>query len=173
MYIDILILSHLTGQPAHGYEIKKRVERTFRGMIPLNNKLLYPALRRFEERGAVVCEVEHTQGRPDRNVYSLTSHGEEVLLGLLRNYPLEIALDDSEFLVRVAFFHLLDVPDRLHILRTREAVMRNHLIHMAEDLDADLEPEHQGGKRVISFLRHQIENELEWIMTLMREISDL
>ena len=28
-----------------------------------------------------------------------------------------------------------------------------------------LEPEHQGGKRVISFLRHQIENELEWIMT--------
>ena len=51
--------------------------------------------------------------------------------------------------------------------------MRNHLIHMAEDVDADLEPEQQGGKRVISFLRHQIENELEWIMTLMREISDL
>jgi len=44
---------------------------------------------------------------------------------------------------------------------------------MAEDLDADLEPEQQGEKRVISFLRHQIENELEWIMTLMREISDL
>src|ERR1700730_17671825 len=82
MYIDILILSHLTGQPAHGYEIKKRVERTFRGMIPLNNKLLYPALRRFEERGAVVCEVEHTHVRPDRNVYSLTTLGEDVLRGL-------------------------------------------------------------------------------------------
>src|SRR5258706_2164108 len=58
MYIDILILSHLTGQPAHGYEIKKRVERTFRGMIPLNNKLLYPALSRFAESGADGCEVE-------------------------------------------------------------------------------------------------------------------
>ena len=69
--------------------------------------------------------------------------------------------------------HMRILWTRPRFARRREAVMRNHLIHMAEDVDADLEPEQQGGKRVISFLRHQIENELEWIMTLMREISDL
>jgi DNA-binding PadR family transcriptional regulator len=171
MYIDILILSHLLKQPAHGYEIKKRVERTFRGMIPLNNKLLYPTLRKFEEMGAVVCKVEHTQGRPDRNVYSLTNHGEDVLRGLLRNYTLDIALDDPEFLVRVAFFGLLDVSDRLAILRTRETVMRNHLMHMVPSLNDPLEPEQQGGQSVIAFLQHQIENELEWIAALIRDVE--
>ncbi|HEX6478782.1 MAG TPA: PadR family transcriptional regulator [Ktedonobacteraceae bacterium] len=172
MYIDILILSHLIREPAHGYEIKKRVEGTFRGMIPLNNKLLYPALRRFEEQGAVVSEVVHTQGRPDRSVYSLTSHGEELLRELLRNYPLELALDDAEFLVRVAFFQFLDVPDRLRILQTRETVMRDHLRYMTEGLETELEPEQQGGKQVIAFLRQQVEHELVWITALMREQGD-
>ncbi len=171
MYIDILILSHLLEQPAHGYEVKKRVERTFRGMIPLNNKLLYPTLRKFAEMGAVVCKVEHTQGRPDRNVYSLTTLGEDVLRGLLRNYRLDIALDDAEFLVRVAFFRLLDASDRLDILRTRETIMRNKLMYMVPGPDNPPEPEQQGDQAVIAFLRHQIENELEWIATLIRDVE--
>ncbi len=43
--------------------------------------------------------------------------------------------------------------------------MCNHLIHMSEDVNVDLEQEHQGGKRVISFLRQQIENELSILRT--------
>ncbi len=50
-YIEILILRRLRSGPAHGYELRKRVEQTT-GFV-LHNNSLYPALRRFEEAGAV------------------------------------------------------------------------------------------------------------------------
>jgi len=46
-YIEILILRRLRSGPAHGYELRKRVEETT-GFV-LHNNSLYPALRRFEE----------------------------------------------------------------------------------------------------------------------------
>lgn len=172
MYVDILILAHLTKQPAHGYEIKKRVEQTLSGSVAINNNLLYPALRRFEEMGAVVREVERQLGRPDRHIYRLTDRGEEVLHGLLRDFTPELARDDAEFLVRVAFFDLLDAPARLEIVRTREAVLRARLAHFARVLPPDRRAEHPGGARVIAFLSRQIQQELEWIAVLMREAAE-
>ena len=50
-YIEILILRRLRAGPAHGYELRKRVEQTT-GVV-LHNNSLYPALRRFEEAGAL------------------------------------------------------------------------------------------------------------------------
>ena len=47
-YIEILILRRLRSGPAHGYELRKRVEQTT-GFV-LHNNSLYPALRRFERR---------------------------------------------------------------------------------------------------------------------------
>lgn len=52
-YVDILILRNLVARPAHGYEIKKGVERVLGGAFAINNNVLYPALRRFEEIGAI------------------------------------------------------------------------------------------------------------------------
>ena len=45
-YVEILILRHLTRRPAHGYELRKRVEQTV-GVL-LHNNSLYPALKRLE-----------------------------------------------------------------------------------------------------------------------------
>ncbi len=65
-YIEILILRHLTRRPAHGYELRKRVE-SVTGVV-LNNNALYPALRRFEEAGAVVRTAHEQQAvRPSRS----------------------------------------------------------------------------------------------------------
>jgi len=47
-----LIRAHLTDRPAHGYEIKKHVERTLGGSFAITSTLLHPALKRFEEMGA-------------------------------------------------------------------------------------------------------------------------
>ena len=46
-YVEILILRRLRSGPAHGYELRKRLEETT-GVV-LHNNSLYPALRRFEE----------------------------------------------------------------------------------------------------------------------------
>ena len=54
-YVEILILRRLRSGPAHGYELRKRVEETT-GFV-LHNNSLYPALRRFEEAGDFVRVV--------------------------------------------------------------------------------------------------------------------
>jgi DNA-binding PadR family transcriptional regulator len=172
MYVDILILAHLIKQPAHGYEIKKRVGQTLGSGFALNNNLLYPALRRFEESGAVVREVERHEGRPDRHIYRITDRGEEMLQSLLCDFPPDLARDESEFLVRVAFFDLLDPPARLEILRAREAVLRDHLAHLAGVLPVAERHAHTGGARVIAFITRQLEQELAWIAELARETKE-
>src|SRR5262245_27328233 len=46
---DLIILALLMEAPGHGYDLKKRLERLTAGTFALNDKLLYPALRRFAE----------------------------------------------------------------------------------------------------------------------------
>ncbi len=95
-YIEILILRRLRSGPAHGYELRKRVEQTT-GFV-LHNNSLYPALRRFEEAGAVTRTAEPQEGRPPRLVYALTAVGHELLHDMLAELPAEQAADLSEFL---------------------------------------------------------------------------
>ena len=52
MYVDILLLAELTTGPKHGYEIKN-VQNRLGENFELNHNMLYPALRRFENMGAI------------------------------------------------------------------------------------------------------------------------
>ncbi len=128
-YIEILILRHLTRRPAHGYELRKRVEHTTG--VRLNNNSLYPALHRFEEAGAVTRTEEPQEGRPPRLVYALTPLGRELLHGMLASLPPGQAADDTEFMARVGQFSLLDPGERRAVLGAREDALRARLAHFA------------------------------------------
>ena len=150
VYIDILILAELSSRPYHGYELKRQVEWIL--SETLNSNHLYPALRRYEEMGAIYHEVERQSGRPDRHVYHLTEQGKDVLRTLLRDFSPDLARSDSEFQTRVAFFHLLD--------RNRHAMRELHdtVEDLAEHFDvhervqaavraAECAPQRTGGSR--------------------------
>ena len=173
MYAEIVILATLKTRPQHGYEIKKGVERALGGKIPLNNKVLYPALKRFEEMGAVQREVERQEGKPDRHVYQLTERGTEILQALLQDFSPDLLRNDAEFLVRVAFFHMLEPEIRLEILRIRAELVAKHLAH-SRDLEAltrQHTPPASYAMRVLLFHEQQQQHELEWIQTLIQEIQ--
>ncbi|WP_285571261.1 PadR family transcriptional regulator [Actinoallomurus iriomotensis] len=124
-YVDVMILRHLMRTPAHGYELRKHVEANT-GFV-LHNNSLYPALRRFEEAGAVTKTAEAQEGRPPRHVYEITELGREMLLDLLTDLPVSAAGDESEFLVRLAQFDLLAPDERSALLDAREAAVRARL----------------------------------------------
>src|SRR5690242_1125131 len=107
----------------HGYEIKKQVERILGGRS-INNNVLYPALRKYEEQGAIErIAAEADPGRPPRNVYRLTDAGYDLLQAMVRDADPVLLADDNEFQTRIAFFADLDADDRLRILGVRREVL--------------------------------------------------
>ena len=173
MYVDILILSHLVDRPGHGYQIKKSVERILGSGFTMNNNLLYPALKRFEEMGAVEREIERQEGKPDRHVYRATELGAAIRQDMLREFPAQAAHNDAEFQTRVAFFDSLEPEDRLRILKTREEVLKTRLEHLSRmNPKAEDSYEHPYAERVVEFQRRQAQQELEWIGELAREVEE-
>jgi DNA-binding PadR family transcriptional regulator len=178
MYVDLVILANLAVRPQHGYEIKKSVERVLGPEVNLNNGMLYPALRRFEEMGAVEREVERHEGKPDRHIYHLTSLGHEVLHDLATEFPPEVARNETEFLVRVSFFDLLEPHERLAILDARTADRRRSLERHDEIMemvramaDAEHVPMPQFPLEVLAHDKEKTVLELAWLERLRREVT--
>ena len=161
MYFDILTLRVLRDQPRHGYEIKKQVERILGGRS-INNNVLYPALRRFEEQGAIErVAAEADPGRPPRNVYRLTDTGHDLYQAMIREAGPSVLADENEFQMRVSFFADLPPEDRLRIIAVRRDVVQARIGH----LDS-MRPEAQAepwGLRVMDFGRDAAQHELRWL----------
>src|SRR6201985_3227283 len=126
-YIEILILRRLRSGPAHGYELRKRVEETT-GFV-LHNNSLYPALRRFEEAGAVTKAAEPQAGRPPRLVYTLTEVGRELLHDMLAELSAEQAGDETEFLARLGQFAEINSAEPASVLPARTRGVRGQPGH--------------------------------------------
>src|SRR6185437_12638444 len=169
MYIEILLLANLRRGPRHGYELKKAIEGVTADLFPLSNSLLYPALRRFEEMGAVQREVVPQEGKPDRHLYRLTDRGLEVMLGLLRDFPPEVARHDNEFWVRASFFGVLEPAERLEILRARQQVLAHRLANFGRLRagQAD-EPNRASLLAVLAFRERRFQQEFAWIEQAMQ-----
>jgi DNA-binding PadR family transcriptional regulator len=168
VFLDIVILSHLRTEPIHGYELKRRVGETT--AFALNNNTLYPALRRFEEAGAVRKSAVHQEGRPPRHVYELTEVGAELLHDMIAELPAELAGDENEFLTRVGMFDELTEDERRGILASREAALAGH-IELLKSLAARAEASRHNrawGGLVTAELLKRAERERRWIAELMR-----
>jgi DNA-binding PadR family transcriptional regulator len=192
VYFDIMVLRVLADRDGHGYEIKKQVERILGGRS-INNNVLYPALRKFEEQGAIErVAAEADPGRPPRSagprprasrppprsaspdprashppprkVYRLTDVGHDLLQAMIRDADPALLADENEFQTRVAFFADLSADDRLRILRVRREILEARIAHM-ETLrpDAQAEP---WGLRVMDFSIGRTQDELAWLDAL-------
>ena len=158
------MLRVLADEPQHGYEIKKRVERILGGRS-INNNVLYPALRRFGEQGAIErVAAEADPGRPPRNVYRLTDTGHDLLQAMIRDTDPTLLADENEFQVRVSFFADLPPEDRLRIIAVRQGLVQAQIDHL-DSLrpDAQAQP---WGLRVMDFHRDNARRELAWLMDL-------
>jgi DNA-binding PadR family transcriptional regulator len=172
MYIEIVILALLRQRPQHGYELKKSITVALGGAVSLNNKVLYPALNKFEALGAVERHVVPQEGKPNRHIYHLTDRGIELLHTRLRDFGSEQAGSDTEFFTRVAFFDYLDVNERRDILHTRLAYLGKGLAYLEtlQQLADEACPQVKAQQRVLAFHFQQMGNERQWIETWLEEL---
>jgi DNA-binding PadR family transcriptional regulator len=172
MYQEIVILAMLKQRPQHGYEIKKGIDQVFGGTVSLNNTVLYPTLKRFEELGAVERQVVQQEGKPNRHIYHLTERGVELLQAYLLDFPPEQAASEAEFFTRVAFFDYLEPQERQLVLKKRLAHLEdglaylNKLQQMADEACPTIYTQ-----RVLAFHQEQTRNEYQWIARWLEEMQ--
>jgi DNA-binding PadR family transcriptional regulator len=166
-YVEILILRRLRSGPAHGYELRKRVEETT-GFV-LHNNSLYPALRRFEEAGAVTKTAEPQQGRPPRLVYTLTEVGQDLLHDMLADLPDEQAGDPVEFMARLGQFSLINTAERAGVLASRARAVRRQLTHFQTMHELATASGERWGALATGELIRRHERELAWLGELARD----
>jgi DNA-binding PadR family transcriptional regulator len=166
MYLEILILSHLRSEPVHGYELKRKVSETT--AFALHNNTLYPALRRFEEAGAVRKTAVAQEGRPPRHVYELTATGEELLHDMVSELPPELAGDETEFLARVGLFDELTPAERRAVLDARDATLHQRVQHLEQMGKRAESSRRTWGWRVTQELVARAHREREWIAELRK-----
>ena len=169
-YVDILILRFLLLSPVHGYELRKRVKQT--AGVMLHNNSLYPALRRFEEAGAVTRTAEPSEsGRPPRLVYTITPVGRDLLHDMIVDFPPDQAQDEVEFLARLGQFSLLTAAEQTIVLDAREEALRRQLAHMKEMHELGRMSEEAWSEVVTSELIRRYETELGWIAQLKERVA--
>lgn len=72
VFLDILILRLIQGEPMWGYKIIKKVETLFN--IKLRHGAVYPLLSTLEAK-SLLTSKEEVQGRRVRKVYEITPKG--------------------------------------------------------------------------------------------------
>ncbi len=76
---EMLILSVLSHQARHGYEIAKEIGRLSGQSVHFRAASLYPLLYRMERRGWIQGRWKEKAGQRRRRYYCLTVQGKQVL----------------------------------------------------------------------------------------------
>jgi PadR family transcriptional regulator, regulatory protein PadR len=77
--LDVLVLRALSWEPMHGFEITTWLEDRSGGRLGVDDRALYQALQRLEERGLIGAEWGVTENNRRARYYRLTAAGREHL----------------------------------------------------------------------------------------------
>jgi DNA-binding PadR family transcriptional regulator len=78
--VRLPLLALLAKEPAHGYQLKSMLERTFGQAYPSPNiGQIYVTLQRLAKDGLVSCQDVAQPSRPNKRVYELTPAGYHAL----------------------------------------------------------------------------------------------
>ncbi|RUS43919.1 PadR family transcriptional regulator [Cohnella sp. AR92] len=102
-----VILGLLHHRPLSGYEIKGKFEFPLGFFFDASFGTIYPTLAKLESHGYIVKESVVQEGRPNKNIYSITEAGRERFQEYLQS-PLEEDLYRSDLMVRLYFGEFIE-----------------------------------------------------------------
>ena len=77
--LDVLVLKTLTWGPRHGYAVARWIKETSDGTLAVEDRALYVALHRLEERGLISAEWGLSENNRKAKFYELTAAGRRAL----------------------------------------------------------------------------------------------
>jgi DNA-binding PadR family transcriptional regulator len=107
VYIILGLLNH---EDLSGYDIKKRIDFMISSFWEVGYGQIYPTLGHLEKERLVIKRISKTSQGPEKNLYSITEEGREVLTEWLK-LPEQREYTKYEILVKLFFGSLVSTED--------------------------------------------------------------
>jgi len=145
-----IILGMLMKNTLSGYDMKQNFEQLFSFFYDASYGTIYPTLSKMEAAGYITKEVVVQEGKPNKNMYSITEHGVKVFQAYLSS-SLEADLLRSDLLMRLYFGEFTDKDTIMGWLEADIAEvsgMLNRLETNYEDWRKGMSPTQEFGFRI-------------------------
>jgi DNA-binding PadR family transcriptional regulator len=132
--------------PGSGYDIKKLVSRLLSHFWSESYGQIYPILKQLSAEGLAVRKVQRQRGKPDRQIYTITRKGVEVLNDWLRE-PTQIQVPRNETLLRISLGQMSSPEETLaQVERYRDHHLQN--LQACSELEAAIREEFQAAPQL-------------------------
>ncbi|MBI9046688.1 MAG: helix-turn-helix transcriptional regulator [Anaerolineaceae bacterium] len=163
---ELLLLGILREQEMHGYELHDFIDKTLASCTDMKKSTAYYLLKKLEEAGYISQETKQEGNRPPKQVYKLTSAGENKFQNLLRHnlsqYNKVYLTDD----IGMVFLDELKLDETLALLNKRRLEMIESLAY-AENI-----PSHgENLQWVFDHLVHHLKSEVAWIDSVITRLK--
>ena len=120
------ILGMLALEPASGYQIKKLMEQSTSNFWSESYGQIYPILKQLTEEHLTTSHTEKQEGKPERNIYTLTELGKIKLVDWLGE-SVEEGQERIEILLKLFFGQLVPAEKNIAHLRHFQDIQRRLL----------------------------------------------
>lgn len=166
----LALLALLAREPAHGYQLKHGLERTFGAAYPRPNiGQIYVTLSRLEKSGLVRGKAVAQSGRPDKRVYEITGAGRDALAAWRDEPTAEVRVRD-DFFMKLVLAPPVGTADRRELINSQRRhcvdVMRG-LSRLADGQDRDNVP----ARLLIEGALLHLQADLDWLERCQEEFA--
>jgi DNA-binding PadR family transcriptional regulator len=161
------LLALLAKEPAHGYELKARLEKVFGEAYPSPNiGQIYVTLQRLERDGLVCSQDVVQTTRPNKRVYELTDSGREAVLTWL-DRPSDGPRVRDDFFMKLALSEHADAGDRLGLINRQR---RHYLSQMRGLTELMADCDRRIPQLLIEGAMLHLQADLDWLQRCQEEM---
>lgn len=157
--LEYAALGLLFAGPQHGYRLYQVFSRELRQVWKAGQANFYLALASLEARGRVTASAEPQEGRPARKVYAITEAGRDAFLDWLNTPVHSMRAFRVEFIARLRFFALLDLPGADALIAQEIAFFTRLLDEWDQALTDDL-----AAALLADYRRRQARMIVDWLL---------
>lgn len=178
MSLNHVILGLLNREPLTGYEIKKIIQNTPFMYWSGNNNQIYKAFVELLDEGFVTKKVQHQEGSPSKNIYTITEDG----INELKNWLLSVTDEPvfkKQILIKLALANQLKRSDLEKMLASYADAVKMQAVLSEREVDKCYfaEQERPGQASFLNLIRENIQSfyssELEWVQRVKEFIAGL
>lgn len=153
---ELMVLGTLRAHPLHGYALVEALDAGLGWTVGLTRSTVYAILRRFVERGWIDGEAVRDNRYPEREVYRVTTAGEEAHRDLLRRCLHDLTEGTHPIAALLAHLDEVEEPQRRGAVEAMLEGRRRRLLAL------EAFPEHGGlAGRALALLHRQVLAEIE------------